>query len=137
MIRKRFYQSGLTLIELLIAITIMGLAVTSLTSSIWQRAEQNKRLSMTLEIQQAVMSAQPLINMQLQSGSESGELQFGEILVAWQAQAIEQSETKGRMNFETLQLDGAGISLRLFEISIQASVESAYREYQYIRLVKG
>ena len=105
---------GFTLIELLAAISIMGLAISLLASSIWQKAEQSARLEKMMFIQQVTLSSPPRIDLEMENGLTQGEWNNGDALVTWQAQAINQSVTEGKMNYADGIIEGAGISIKLW-----------------------
>ena len=128
---------GFTLIELLAAISIMGLAISLLASSIWQKAEQSARLEKMMFIQQVTLSSPPRIDLEMENGLTQGEWNNGDALVTWQAQAINQSVTEGKMNYADGIIEGAGISIKLWRVELVVSFQDAVRSYEFDTITKG
>lgn len=122
-------QSGLSLIELLIAITIMGLAISLLSSSIKQKTDQSIRLEKHMTLHQGMMSSFAIIETDIAQGKLSGDWYYGQAHFIWQAELSESSVTQGYYDPVDLVFKGRGQQLQLYKVSVEAQLDNLFKTY--------
>lgn len=130
-------QKGLTLIELLIAITIMGLAISLLSSSIHQQTEQSFRLEENMLVHQGMMSATAKIEEGLTNGVLDGNWKYADIDFDWKAELVQQTLTAGTYDPVSLVTEGGDVPISLFSVNITASSRKVYKTYQLQMTILG
>lgn len=125
------FEKGLTLVELLVSIAIIGLAISLLSSSIFQQARQSERLKHRMVIHQGMLSAEAVIEEALNDNRLSGEWVFADVRYDWSAQEIDRRAILGPVDPLTGIREGVSSVLIKYQVTITALSDLGSRQYSF------
>lgn len=132
---KMAYQ-GFTLIEMLIAIVIMGTAISMVTVSVAQSVRSQEKMQDLLDIYQVSLTASHQIAEKVKQDELTGSYVIGDITVRWQAELAEQKDEAPILQVDIATFSTPRFTLNYYIVSVFLESPYSRRTYQFEQMVE-